>query len=126
MLAKKAKLELIEDEALLAENAGLAEWPVVLMGEFDKDFLAVPPECLITSMRTHQKCFSLRDPKTGKLANRFILVSNLTAKDGGAQIIVRQREGDPRKALRRQVLLGAGPEASARRDGERARRHHVS
>lgn len=87
LLAKKAKLELIEDEALLAENAGLAEWPVVLMGEFDKDFLSVPAECLITSMKTHQKCFSLKDPKTGKLANRFILVSNLTAKDGGAQII---------------------------------------
>jgi glycyl-tRNA synthetase beta chain len=86
-LAKKAKLELIADEALLAENAGLTEWPVVLMGEFDKSFLDVPPECLITSMKTHQKCFSLRDPKTKTLANRFILVSNLTATDGGAQII---------------------------------------
>jgi glycyl-tRNA synthetase beta chain len=86
-LAHKAKLELIQDEALLAENAGLAEWPVVLMGEFDKDFLSVPAECLITSMKTHQKCFSLRDPKTGKLANHFILVSNLTAKDGGTQIV---------------------------------------
>jgi len=87
MLAKKAKLELIEDEALFAENAGLTEWPVVLMGEFDKSFLDVPPECLITSMKTHQKCFSLRDPKTKTLANRFILVSNLTATDGGAQIV---------------------------------------
>jgi glycyl-tRNA synthetase beta chain len=100
LLANKAKLELIEDEALLAENAGLAEWPVVLMGEFDKDFLNVPAECLITSMKTHQKCFSLRDPKTGKLANRFILVSNLTAKDGGAQItsgnekVIRARLSD--------------------------------
>lgn len=86
-LAAKAKLELIADEALLAENAGLTEWPVVLMGEFDKSFLEVPAECLTTSMKTHQKCFSLRDPKTGKLANRFILVSNLTATDGGAQIV---------------------------------------
>ncbi|WP_295556332.1 glycine--tRNA ligase subunit beta [uncultured Hyphomicrobium sp.] len=86
-LAKKAKLELISDEALLAENAGLAEWPVVLMGEFDKSFLDVPPECLITSMKTHQKCFSVRDPKTKKLSNHFILVSNLTATDGGAQIV---------------------------------------
>ena len=86
-LAQKAKLELIADEGLLAENAGLTEWPVVLMGEFDKSFLDVPPECLITSMKTHQKCFSLRDPKTQGLANRFILVSNLTATDGGAQIV---------------------------------------
>ncbi|MCC7250655.1 glycine--tRNA ligase subunit beta [Hyphomicrobium sp.] len=86
-LAKKAKLELIADEALLAENAGLTEWPVVLMGAFDQSFLDVPAECLITSMKTHQKCFSLRDPKTKKLANRFILVSNLTATDGGAQIV---------------------------------------
>ncbi|MFA5948930.1 MAG: glycine--tRNA ligase subunit beta [Hyphomicrobium sp.] len=86
-LAKKAKLELVQDDALLAENAGLTEWPVVLMGSFDERFLEVPAECLMTSMKTHQKCFSLRDPKTGKLANKFILVSNLTAKDGGAQIV---------------------------------------
>ena len=86
-LADKAKLELIEDEALLAENAGLTEWPVVLMGSFDESFLDVPAECLTTSMKMHQKCFSLRDPKTKKLANRFILVSNLTATDGGAEIV---------------------------------------
>ena len=86
-LAAKAKLELIADEALLAENAGLTEWPVVLIGEIEKSFLEVPAECLITSMKTHQKCFSVRDPKTGKLANRFILVSNLTATDGGTQIV---------------------------------------
>lgn len=99
-LAAKAKLELIEDDALLSENAGLTEWPVVMMGEFDKSFLDVPAECLITSMKTHQKCFSLRDPKTGKLANHFILVSNLTATDGGAQItsgnekVIRARLSD--------------------------------
>ena len=58
---KEAKLELVEDEALLAENAGLTEWPVVLMGSFDKAFLEVPGEVLMTSMKTHQKCFSLRD-----------------------------------------------------------------
>lgn len=86
-LARKAKLELIEDEALLAENAGLTEWPVVLMGEFDEGFLKVPAECLITAMKHHQKCFSLRDPKTGKLANKFLTVSNLTAADGGKAIV---------------------------------------
>jgi glycyl-tRNA synthetase beta chain len=85
--AKAAKLQLVEDEALVAENAGLTEWPIVLMGEFDQDFLEVPGEVLTTSMKQHQKCFSLRDPKSKKLANKFILVSNLTATDGGAQII---------------------------------------
>lgn len=86
-LAKEAKLELVEDEALLAENAGLTEWPVVLMGTFEKAFLEVPGEVLTTSMKTHQKCFSLRDPKSKKLANKFLLVSNLVAKDGGAEIV---------------------------------------
>ncbi len=85
--AKAAKLQLVEDEALVAENAGLTEWPVVLMGSFEKDFLEVPGEVLTTSMKQHQKCFSLRDPKTKKLANKFILVSNLTATDGGQQIV---------------------------------------
>jgi glycyl-tRNA synthetase beta chain len=85
-LALKEGLTLVEDEALLAENAGLTEWPVVLMGEFDADFLSVPPEVLSTAMRAHQKCFSLRDKKA-KLANRFILVANLKAKDGGKAIV---------------------------------------
>jgi glycyl-tRNA synthetase beta chain len=85
--AKAAKLQLVEDDALVAENAGLTEWPVVLMGTFDKEFLEVPGEVLTTSMKQHQKCFSLSDPKTNGLANKFILVSNLTATDGGAQII---------------------------------------
>ncbi len=86
-LAKDAKLTLVEDEALLAENAGLTEWPVVLMGAFDKSFLKVPAECLITSMKTHQKCFSLREPRSKKLANKFLLVSNLKTKDGGKKIV---------------------------------------
>jgi glycyl-tRNA synthetase beta chain len=86
-LAKKHRLALVEDEALLAENAGLTEWPLVLMGHFDEAFLDVPAECLMLSMKQHQKCFSLRDPKTGRLANRFLLVANLTPKDGGAEIV---------------------------------------
>lgn len=99
-LAKAAKLDLVEDDALLNENAGLTEWPVVLMGTFDKDFLDVPGECLTTSMKTHQKCFSLRDPKTKKLANKFLTVSNLLAKDAGAAIttgnekVIRARLSD--------------------------------
>ena len=86
-LAERAKLAIVEDVGLLDENAGLTEWPVVLMGSFDESFLSVPAECLMTSMKAHQKCFSLTNPKTGKLANKFILVSNLTATDGGQQII---------------------------------------
>jgi len=84
-LAKKDKLTLVEDEGLLAENAGLTEWPVVLMGSFDAAFLEVPPEVLATSMKAHQKCFSLR--QGDKLANRFILIANLAAKDGGKAIV---------------------------------------
>ena len=128
-LASKKGLALVEDEALLAENAGLTECPVVLMGTFDQDFLDVPQEVLTTSMKAHQKCFSLRQPSNpsperggsdrhrrsgdwsgaktptrlaapqvaaqadlpvaggGSLANRFILVANLEAKDGGKAIV---------------------------------------
>jgi glycyl-tRNA synthetase beta chain len=85
-LAFAKGLELIEDEALLAETAGLVEWPVVLMGEFDKSFLNVPPEVIITSIKAHQKCFALRD-KSGELSNHYLLVSNLIAKDGGKKIV---------------------------------------
>ncbi len=101
-LAKAAKLELVEDEGLLAENAGLVEWPQVLIGSFEADFLAVPGDVLTTAIRAHQKCFSLRDPKTGKLANRFLLTSNLIAADGGTAIIagnekvIRARLSDAR------------------------------
>jgi glycyl-tRNA synthetase beta chain len=72
------------------------------MGHFDEAFLEVPAECLITSMKAHQKCFSLRDPKTGALANRFLAVSNLVAADGGKQIVagnekvIRARLSDAR------------------------------
>ena len=86
-LAAKHGFELIEDEALLRENAGLTEWPAVLMGTFDADFLKVPGEVLTTSMKSHQKCFSLRDGKTHKLANRFLMTANLVAEDGGETII---------------------------------------
>jgi glycyl-tRNA synthetase beta chain len=85
--AKKANLELVEDDGLLSEAAGLVEWPVVLMGAFDEAFLDVPPEVIITAIKKHQKCFSVQDPKTKKLINRFIMVSNLIADDGGKAII---------------------------------------
>ncbi len=84
-LAVKEGMTLVEDEVLLAENAGLAEWPVTLMGSFDESFLDLPAEVLATSMKSHQKCFSLRRGK--ELTNRFILVANLQAKDGGKAIV---------------------------------------
>ena len=77
-------LELVEDEGLLNEVTGLAEWPVVMVGSFDEKFLTVPDEALTASMRGHQKYFSVRDPKTGRLANKFVYVANLQAPDGGA------------------------------------------
>ena len=80
-------LELIEDEGLANEVMGLAEWPVVLVGEIDRTFLDVPPEILQTSMRTHQKYFSLRDPATMKLANKFVVVAGMIADDGGKEIV---------------------------------------
>src|SRR3712207_1924603 len=86
-LAFAQGLELVEDEGLLEEVAGLVEWPVVLMGSFDETFLDIPPEVIRTTIRANQKCFVLRDPATGRLANRFLLTSNLVASDGGKTIV---------------------------------------
>ncbi|BCP52630.1 glycine--tRNA ligase beta subunit [Kaistia sp. 32K] len=93
-------LELVEDEGLLEEVAGLVEWPVVLVGTFEEDFLAIPPEVIRATIRANQKCFVVRRPGTTELANRFVLVSNIEAKDGGAAItagnarVIRARLSD--------------------------------
>jgi glycyl-tRNA synthetase beta chain len=79
-------LEVIEDLGLLAEVAGLVEWPVVLMGEIDPTFLDLPDEVLKTSMKEHQKFFSVRNPKSGKI-ERFITVANRASADQGATIL---------------------------------------
>ena len=79
-------LEVVEDAGLLAEVAGLVEWPVVLMGEIGIDFLALPAEVLQTSMREHQKFFSVKNPKTGRI-ERFITVANNATQDGGTLIL---------------------------------------
>jgi glycyl-tRNA synthetase beta chain len=79
--------ELVEDAGLLAEVAGLVEWPVVLMGSFEKAFLGMPAEIVRATIRNNQKCFVLRDPRTSQLANKFILVANIEAEDGGKAII---------------------------------------
>jgi glycyl-tRNA synthetase beta chain len=79
--------ELVEDQVLLDEVSGLVEWPVVLMGSFDKEFLSIPGEVIRATIRNNQKCFVVNDPKTGKLANKFILVANIEASDGGKAIV---------------------------------------
>ena len=86
-LAFAQGLDLIVDEGLLEEVAGLVEWPVVMMGSFDEAFLKVPEEAIIATIRANQKCFCLRDATTGKLANKFILTSNLIAEDDGKTIV---------------------------------------
>jgi glycyl-tRNA synthetase beta chain len=79
--------ELVEDAGLLAEVAGLVEWPVVLMGSFAAAFLAIPPEIIRATIRNNQKCFVLRDPATARLVDKFILVANIEAEDGGKAIV---------------------------------------
>lgn len=79
-------LELVEDKGLLAEVAGLVEWPVVLLGDIADDFLGLPPEVLQTSMREHQKFFSVRNPKTGRI-EAFVTVANRETADHGETIL---------------------------------------
>jgi glycyl-tRNA synthetase beta chain len=100
-IAFASGLELVEDDALLEEVSGLVEWPVVLMGEFEEEFLAIPPEVIRLTIKTNQKCFVTRKQgETDKLSNKFILVSNIEASDGGREIahgngkVVRARLSD--------------------------------
>ncbi len=86
MAAQGAGLKLVEDEGLLAENAGLTEWPVPLIGRFDEAFLSVPPEVIQLTARVNQKYFVCRDGE-GKLANAFVCTSNIDAADGGERIV---------------------------------------
>ena len=79
-------MEVVEDRGLLAEVAGLVEWPVVLMGQIDDDFLGLPAEVLQTSMKEHQKFFSVKNAKTGRI-EKFITVANRETADNGATIL---------------------------------------
>ncbi|MBO6797522.1 glycine--tRNA ligase subunit beta [Maricaulis sp.] len=81
-----AGLELVEDQGLLNEVCGLVEWPVPVLGEMDPDFLDLPPEVITLTMKTHQKYFAVRDPKTNKLSAHFVTVANQQAPDGGKAI----------------------------------------
>ena len=95
-------LDLVEDPGLLEEVAGLVEWPVVLTGSFDEDFLTIPDECIQLTIKVNQKCFVLKNPATGRLANKFVLISNIIADDGGKLIVagnekvIRARLSDAR------------------------------
>jgi len=82
----EAGLELIEDEGLLAEVTGLAEWPVAVLGEIDPAFLDLPAEVIALTMKVHQKYFAVRDPKTGGIAPKFVKIANQDATDGGKAI----------------------------------------
>jgi glycyl-tRNA synthetase beta chain len=86
-LAFAQGFELVGDPALLDEVAGLVEWPVVLMGSFEDEFLKTPAEVIRATIRNNQKCFVVRDPNTGGLAPKFILTANIEASDGGNTII---------------------------------------
>src|ERR1700744_445856 len=86
-LAQAQNLELVEDQVLLDEVSGLVEWPVVLMGSFDQEFLSIPGEVIRATIRNNQKCFVVRDPKTEKLANKFVLTANIEASDSGKAIV---------------------------------------
>ena len=86
-LAFAQGFELIEDQALLDEVAGLVEWPVVAMGTFDREFLSIPHEVIRATIRNNMKCFVVSDPKAGGLTNKFVLTANIEASDGGKAIV---------------------------------------
>ncbi|SHI37346.1 glycine--tRNA ligase subunit beta [Wenxinia saemankumensis] len=117
-------LEVVEDRGLLAEVAGLVEWPVVLMGPIGEDFLSLPPEVLRTSMKEHQKFFSVRNPGTGRIEG-FVTVANIETADDGATIlagngkVLAARLSDARFFWERDLAeakAGMGAWAAANRD----------
>jgi len=86
-LAFAQGFELVEDQALLDEVAGLIEWPVALMGSFDPEFLSIPDEVIRATIRNNQKCFVVSDPNSAKLTSKFVLTANIEASDGGKAIV---------------------------------------
>ena len=86
-LAFASGLELVDDPALLEEVSGLVEWPQVLMGEFEEDYLTIPSEIIRLTIKTNQKCFVTRPQGSETLSNKFVLIANIEASDGGAEII---------------------------------------
>jgi glycyl-tRNA synthetase beta chain len=86
-LAFAQGFDLVEDQGLLDEVAGLVEWPVIAMGSFEQDFLSIPPEVIRATIRNNMKCFVVSEPQTAKLTNKFILTANIEASDGGKAIV---------------------------------------
>jgi glycyl-tRNA synthetase beta chain len=86
-LAFAQGFELVEDQGLLDEVAGLVEWPVIAMGSFEREFLSIPPEVIRATIRNNMKCFVVSEPQTAKLTNKFILTANIEASDGGKAIV---------------------------------------
>jgi glycyl-tRNA synthetase beta chain len=108
-------LELVEDQGLLEEVAGLAEWPTPVLGDMDPVFLSLPPEVIRTSMRTHQKYFAVRKAGEEGLAPHFITIANIQAADGGAVIaagnakVLSSRLSDARFFWDEDVKVGFEP-----------------
>ena len=86
-LAFAQGFDLVDDKGLLEEVSGLVEWPTVLMGTFEEDFLDIPREVIQLTIRDNQKCFVLKKQNSDDLVNRFMLVSNIVASDGGAEVV---------------------------------------
>ena len=118
--------ELVEDAGLLAEVAGLVEWPVVLMGSFDEAFLAIPTEVIRATIRNNQKCFVLRDPKTAKLAQQVHPGRQHRGRGRRQGDRRRQRARHPRAAVRCEVLLRDRSEDAAGRPAAEVRAHRLS
>lgn len=100
-LAFARGLDLVEDDALLEEVSGLVEWPVVMLGAFDADFLSIPSEVIRLTIRENQKCFVMRPRDSGgELSDQFVITANIEAHDGGTEIargngkVVRARLAD--------------------------------
>ena len=125
-LAFAQGLELVADDGLLAEVAGLVEWPVVLMGSFDASFLQIPEEVIRATIRNNQKCFVLRDAAHAKLVNKFILVSNMEAGGRRQGDRRRQRTRHPSAPLGREVFLRDRSEDAARGPAAEVQGHRLS
>ena len=117
-------LELVDDPGLLAENAGLTEWPVVLMGRIEPRFLDLPPEVLQTSMRENQKFFSLRDPASARIT-AYILVANRETADHGATIAAGNARVLTARLADAEFFWQNDLRTPARRDGGEARARHL-
>ncbi len=125
-LAFAQGLELIEDDGLLNEVAGLVEWPVVLMGSFEAGFLRIPEEVIRATIRNNQKCFVLRDVAHAKLVDKFLLVSNIETADGGAAIVAGNERVIRARLVGCQVFLRDRFKDAARRSAAKVRAHRVS